>query len=330
MRWGLIGASAIAADALVPAIAQAGGTIAAVFSRSPAHGVAFAKEHGIPVATDSLATLLAEADLDVVYVSSVNALHAAQVEQAAAAGKHVLCEKPLATTVADAETMVRSCEAAGVVLAVNHHLREKPLLRAMRDAYRSGAIGELRAIRVAFATELPAPLRTWRLTEAASGGGVVLDLTVHSVDLVRFLVGDEFAVVASLTGRPAGAATETDAVTAFTLRGGATGVMNESFGVPHADTSVELHGTDGSLIACDALLPRSAGQLHLRRDGDRQALQTGPPADPYVRVVQALERSVRDGGAPSASGRDGAEALRVALGVVESAADGRAVALGAP
>lgn len=327
MNWGLVGASSIAAQHVVPAIRRAGGTIRAVHSHSAEHGARFARAHGIPVATTSLEELLKDRGVQAVYVSSVNALHAEQVEQAAAAGRHVLCDKPLATSEEDAAAMVAACRAAGVVLAVNHQSREKPVLREMRRMLRAGDIGELRAVHVAFATELPQVLRTWRLDDRAPGGGVVLDLTVHSADLVRFLVDDEFATVSALAGHALGPSTESEAVTAFRLARGTLGVLHESFTVPHAGTTAALHGSLGSLVASDVLLPTTPGRLHLRRgSGSRRVVPDGHH-DPYVGVIHAFTAAVEDGGAPSASGEDGLEAVRTALAVLESAATGRAVEL---
>lgn len=117
MQWGLIGASAIAGDHLIPAIRATGGTVVAVSSRSAERADGFARTHGIPVSTGELSTLLMLPEIDAAYVSSINAHHAEQVIQAAAAGKHVLCEKPITTTLADADATLEACDRAGVVLA---------------------------------------------------------------------------------------------------------------------------------------------------------------------------------------------------------------------
>src|SRR5881398_1998659 len=101
IRWGLVGASDIAATRVVPAMRRAGHSVAGVCSASPEHAAAYAKEHGFELATTNLEQLLS-ADIDAVYISSRNGEHAAQARAAAAAGRHVLLEKPLATTLEDA------------------------------------------------------------------------------------------------------------------------------------------------------------------------------------------------------------------------------------
>ncbi|TIU19864.1 MAG: Gfo/Idh/MocA family oxidoreductase, partial [Mesorhizobium sp.] len=123
VKWGLIGASTIARQFVINAIrAQQNSEIAAVMSSSPERATAYAKENGIPLAVSTLDELLGS-DIDAVYISTTNELHLEQALAAIRAGKHVLCEKPLALTSADARTMVAAAKAAGIVLGTNHHLR---------------------------------------------------------------------------------------------------------------------------------------------------------------------------------------------------------------
>ena len=141
--WGLIGASTIASAHMIDAIrANPGNQVVAVASSSPERGRAFAAQHGIAAAYDRVEDLLADPSVQVVYISTTNQLHHGQVLAAAAAGKQVLCEKPLAMSVADAAEMVQACRAAGVLLATNHHLRNAATHRKIRELIQSGAIGK--------------------------------------------------------------------------------------------------------------------------------------------------------------------------------------------
>ncbi len=103
------------------------------------------------------------ADIDAVYISTTNELHRDQLFAAAAAGKHVLCEKPLALTLADARAMVAECERRGVVMGTNHHLRNAATHRAMREAIAAGRIGKPLFARVFHAVYLPPHLQGWRI-----------------------------------------------------------------------------------------------------------------------------------------------------------------------
>ena len=124
LGWGLIGASDIARTRMIEAIrTQPNNTVVAVMSSQIARAQSYAAETNIPRAYDSLDALLSDPEVDVVYISTTNELHAQQTLAAARAGKHVLCEKPLALALDDAREMVATCQAAGVVMATNHHLR---------------------------------------------------------------------------------------------------------------------------------------------------------------------------------------------------------------
>jgi len=140
VRWGLIGASTIAREWVIDAIRATGGEVVAVMSGDPERANRFAAEKGITTAVTSLDALLGSG-IDAVYISTTNELHCSQTLSAAAAGKHVLCEKPLALNLTDARHMVEACKAAGIVMGTNHHLRNAATHRALRAAIKQGRIG---------------------------------------------------------------------------------------------------------------------------------------------------------------------------------------------
>src|SRR6185312_14455288 len=191
LRWGLIGASTIAAEHMLGAFRANGGEAVAVMSASAERAASYAKKHGIAHATTSLKELVESKDVDAVYVSTTNELHREPVFAAAAAGKHVLCEKPLALTLKDARAMVAECRKRGIVMGTNHHLRNAATHRAMREAIGQGRIGKPLFARVFHSVYLPAHLQGWRLDRPDAGGGVILDITVHDADTLRFVLGDD-------------------------------------------------------------------------------------------------------------------------------------------
>ena len=139
MNWGLIGASTIAAEHVISAIrAQDGNTILSVLSSDAARGTDYARRHDIPQAHTDLDALLEDDALDAVYISTTNEKHHAQALAAIAAGKHVLCEKPLAMTLAESVEMVKAAEVAGLVFATNHHLRNAGSWQYRHGAGRAG------------------------------------------------------------------------------------------------------------------------------------------------------------------------------------------------
>ena len=224
--------------------------------------------------------------------------------------------------------MIEACEEAGVVLATNHHLRAAPTLRAMREQVEAGAIGEIVAARVFHARSLREELRTWRLNRPEAGGGVVLDITVHDADVVRFLLADEVAEVIALTANQglAEPPLEDSAMGVMRMRGGQLVSFHDAFTVPHAETGVELHGTEGSLIGIEVLTPDPVGQVLLRRDDGLEELVIPERPPIYEEVVRRFDAAVRGKGSPLATGEDGAAALAIALAALESARSGRPVA----
>ena len=164
VRWGLIGATTIGREWMIDAIRAAGGVIVGVMSTNAERGRTYADTFGIGAAPTSIEALL-NLGIDAVYIATTNELHRDQCLAAAAAGKHVLCEKPLATNLADARAMVAACAAAGVVMGTNHHLRNAATHHAVRDAIRAGRIGRPLAIKVVHAGFLPEHLHGWRLKD---------------------------------------------------------------------------------------------------------------------------------------------------------------------
>jgi len=183
VKWGLIGASTIASRHMIGAIrAQSGHEIVSVLSSSGQRGQEFAASHEIAASTTSLDELLADAAIDAVYISTTNEKHLPQALAAIKAGKHVLCEKPLAMNVKDALSMVRAAEEAGLVFATNHHLRNAGSHIKIKQLIKSGKVGEVLSVRIFHAVYLPDFLQGWRINNAAAGGGVIADIVVHDAD----------------------------------------------------------------------------------------------------------------------------------------------------
>ncbi|MGZ8438923.1 MAG: Gfo/Idh/MocA family protein, partial [Candidatus Limnocylindrales bacterium] len=151
LRWGVLSSAKIAREKVIPGIARADRcTIVAIASRDLERARAVAAQAGIPVAHGSYEALLADRDVDAVYIPLPNHLHAEWVIAAARAGKHVLCEKPLALTAADAERMIEACEAEGVRLMEAFMYRLHPSWVAVRELVASGRIGRLVAVQCWF------------------------------------------------------------------------------------------------------------------------------------------------------------------------------------
>jgi 1,5-anhydro-D-fructose reductase (1,5-anhydro-D-mannitol-forming) len=326
VRWGLIGASTIAREWMIGAIRAEGGEIRSVLSRDPARGRAFAADHGIPQAAESLEALLD--GVDAVYISTTNDQHLAPALAAARAGKHVLCEKPLALTLADARLMIEVCTRAHVVLGTNHHLRNAATHRAMREAIAAGRIGRPLFARVFHAVFLPPHLQGWRIKDAATGAGVVMDITVHDADTLRFVLNDDPLAVTAMTQRAGMGedAIEDGVMGVLRFRKGTLAQFHDAFTTRHAGTGFEVHGEDGSLIGTDCMTQQPVGRVRLRTAQGEQDLPLGHE-NLYARAVRNFHAAIAGTGAPSADGGDGLWSLAVARATLAAAADGHETAI---
>lgn len=319
LRWALVGASDIAATKVLPAIRAVGDTAVVVRSGNRDHAEAWAREHEVPEAVTDLGAALQRDDVDAVYVSSVNAQHRVQVEAAAAAGKHVLAEKPLALSLEDAQAMVLACRAADVVMATNHHLPASPTHRAVRRAVQEGRVGEVRAVRVHHAVQLPDRLAGWRIDDPV-GGGVVLDVTVHDAAAVAALLGGR-ALTAQAVGLNQDNASggPFDAVmTLLEWEGGTLVQTHDAYNNPHLPTSLHVLGTDGALVAEDCNTGDPVGTVTFWRGQVSEPIDVGPRDDLYEVTVRAFGAAVAGEGDVVVTGEDGVRSLAVSLAVLES------------
>ena len=328
--WGLIGASDIAKTRMIAAInGQPDSAVVAVMSMSEERAKRYAAENGIPHSYASVEALLADRDVDVVYVSTTNERHKHEVTMAASAGKHVLCEKPLAMTMADAREMLERCKRARVVLGTNHHLRNAVTHRTLRRLIKEGAIGKPLAARVFHAVYLPPRLQGWRLETTGAGGGVILDITVHDADTLHFALDDDAEEVVALSGQQglAKSGLEDAVMGAIRFRSGLLAQFHDAFTIKHTRTGFEVHGTEGSLIAEDVMTQEPRGQLFLQKDEKREEVELGEHEDLYARQVRHFNAAVNGRGTPFATAEDGVRSLALATAVLESAKTGQRVAV---
>jgi 1,5-anhydro-D-fructose reductase (1,5-anhydro-D-mannitol-forming) len=306
--------------------AQPGHEVVAVASSSAERARSFAAENRIAGACDSVASLLAEPAVHAVYISTTNDLHLEQTLAAAAAGKHVLCEKPLALTVADARRMADACRAAGVVMATNHHLRNAATHRRIRELVQGGAIGRPLFARVFHAVYLPAALQGWRIQRPEAGGGVVLDITVHDADTLRFVLGAEpvEAVGMVASSGMARAGLEDGVMAVLRFDNGVLAQLHDAFTVPHAGTGLEVHGDRGSILGRNVMTQQPIGEVVLRTAAGEQAIAV-QHENLYVRGVAAFAAALRGEGQPAASAEDGVRSLAAAIAVLDACRSAGAV-----
>jgi len=328
LGWGLIGASDIAKTRMIEAInGQPDSRVVAVMSTNEERAKRYAAENGIPRYYVSVDGLLADPDVDIVYISTTNERHKAEVTAAAKAGKQVLCEKPLALSMTDARDMLETCKQARVVLGTNHHLRNAVTHRTVRRLIKEGVIGKPLAARVFHAVYLPPRLQGWRLKMPEAGGGVILDITVHDADTLHFALDDDAVEAVALSEQQglAQGALEDAVMGVIRFRSGLLAQFHDAFTIRHTHTGFEVHGTEGSLFGEDVMTQEPQGRIFIRKGEKREELDLGPHENLYAHQVRHFNAAVRGQGTPFATAEDGLRSLAVATAVLESTKTGRRV-----
>ncbi|NOK59416.1 MAG: Gfo/Idh/MocA family oxidoreductase [Chloroflexi bacterium AL-W] len=320
------------------AIAQTPGAKLIAVCRSDAAGAQQAAEQfGVPCETNYEA-LLARPDVDVVCICTPSGMHAAQTIQAAQAGKHVLVEKPMALTLADADAMIRACYDANVQLGVVLQRRTDPTFSMVRASITAHELGEmvLGSVNVPYVRpQTYYDSAAWRGTWALDGGGALMNQGIHLVDLLLWYMGDVAEVHANFTTRARNIEVE-DCVTA-TLRfaSGALGSMVATTaaepGFPHR---VEVYGTAGGVqIEGETVVRWNGGGSHRAAtttmsgsaDAGAGGSPTGISAVGHTNIVMDFVDAIGSGCAPLVPGAEGRRSLALVLAIYEAARSGQAV-----
>jgi xylose dehydrogenase (NAD/NADP) len=269
VRWGVLGAAWIADVAVLPALRKAAGAeVLAIASRDGARARELAGRHGVERVHADYAALLADPDLDAVYVPLPNSLHLPWTLRALAAGKHVLCEKPLAMNATEAREMAETAGASGRLLMEAAMYRFHPRLCELKASL---ADTEVRHVSASFAFAIDKP-GNYRL-RPDMGGGALLDVGFYTADVARWLLGEPERVEAVIRGD----AVDMSCSALLGFAGGAQATMFASFEAPELQ---EL------LIVCADRVERV----------DRPFTGWEEPDDPYRLMVEAFSRAVRTGG----------------------------------
>lgn len=300
--------------------------LAGIADPDPARGQAMAAQFGTSYFPAEAALL--DQQLDGVVVTSENVYHRQLVEMAAGAGvKAVLCEKPLATTTEDARAMVSACAAAGVSLATAFPCRYSPAFQRLREQVQAGAIGDVLALRGTNHGKMPGG---WFVNTSLSGGGAVIDHTVHVADLNRLLLGREAAEVYAEIGH--GFYHETWEDTGFLsigYQGGVFATLDTSWSRPPSfpawgDVTLQVVGTEG-VLDLDMF---SQNLVHYGGPAGGGAVWDHWGSGTDAGLMSDFLRLAAGQPAPNlATGEDGLRALAVAEAAYKSAASGEPVAV---
>ena len=330
---GLVGAGTIGKLHARALAGLDGARLVAVAEPREEAGRALAGEHGAAWHA-RLEDLLARPDVDAVVLCTPSGLHPEQAVAAAAAGKHVVTEKPMATTLAGADRMIRACDEAGVRLAVIFQYRFNRDALRLKRAVEAGLLGRP-IVGNAFVhwhrTQAYYESGGWRGTWALDGGGALMNQSIHAIDLLRWVMGPVTEVAAVAGALTHAIETEDTATAALRFASGAQGVIQGTTSI-HEDRPVrlEIHGTEGSAI----LEAMASARLTLwRPNRDAEVLSAAeltalpeaadePFGTAHRRQLAAIVAALREGREPPVPGAEARHPLELILGIYRAARQG--------
>ncbi len=342
--WGVIGCGGIADRRTIPEgiIPARGAELVAVQDIAPERVRAVAEKYGVPGYT-SVEELLAADGVDAVYIATPTNVHHEQTIAAARAGKHVLCEKPLALTLEECEASIAACAEAGVKLGTNFMMRFHACHTKIKQMLDSGALGTPVLGRAELTCWYPPIPGAFRQIPELGGGGALIDMGNHCIDLLEMFFG-KVARVSCFTGNLVqDYQSEDTAVVVLQFRCGAVGMVDTLFNVPDAAARnmLEVYGSKGSLVTKGTIGQDSSGSISaVVESGDKgydaaQVRDTGSPEEiitpevvnMYQAAIEGFCAAIENDTEPPVSGADGLWSHRVIEACYQSARTGRAVAL---
>ena len=325
LGWGVIGIGNIVQGTIAPAmVAEPNCDLVAAVSRDQGRADEFATKFGAGYAYTDYEEMLANPEVEAVFVATPNAQHPEQVIAAARAGKHVLCDKPLAVDVVGAERALRACHDAGVTLGVNFHYRHLPWIHDVTRMIGDGVIGEVKVVNL----EVGSGTRNydnWRADPRLAGLGSVHNVGIHGLDFLRVILDSEpIEVMAMFDHAPGSGSVEMLALVMLRFENGAIVYSNLNETVANPPNDIVIYGSEGRIVGRALTRARSDGDLAvLTKDGETV---TGYPApEAHRRSVAAFTHAVLSSSQPTASGLDGLRSAQLCEAISRSAKERRLV-----
>ena len=307
--------------------------VTALVSGDRDKALAAARQYGVPERSiynyDNFDSIRDNPDVDIVYVVLPNSMHAEYTIRAARAGKHVMCEKPMAVSVRECEAMIAACEAAGRKLMIGYRCHFEPFnLEAMRLA-RAGAAGKIRYVRSEHGFVQNDPSR-WRLKRALAGGGSLMDMGVYSLQAARYMTGEEPVAVTAResTDRSDPRFREVEDIIEWTLEF-PSGAIAGCQSMYSANQNHILLMGDAGRIELEPATRYSGNRMWTGKDGRERDITPppGPGKTQFAGQLDHLSQCVLDGREPIVSGAEGLRDMRIVEAIYRSAREGRTVKL---
>lgn len=337
--FAIVGLGRLAIDQILPGMSKSKHCKpVALVSGSPEKARKIAAQYGIRSEAiydyASYDRLASNPEVKVIYIVLPNSMHAEFVLRGAKAGKHILCEKPMATTAVDCERMIAACNAAGVKLMIAYRQQYEPMNRALGKMMREQKLGPIRSI-VATNTQDQGDPNQWRQNKKLAGGGCLPDVGIYCLNAARFLCGEEPVEVFGATWQPKDDPrfTEVEATCSFTLRFPSGLLASCSTGYSgHRSQFLRLECADGwaelnPAFGYTGLKMRSSRFI----DGNETVMEPRiEEQDQFALEMDHMARCVLDNTLPHTPGEEGLQDQRLVDAIYESARTGRAVKVSPP
>jgi predicted dehydrogenase len=266
--------------------------------------------------------MLSSSDVDAVYISTPVYTHALLTKQAAAAHKHILCEKPMAITWDDCVEMVSAAEVNGVVLQIGYMMRFHPYHRFIKQQIDSGELGSIHFIHlertalIDFKSGAIAAQRLWFVNKRLSGGGAFMDLGSHLINLLFYFFGDDVQSYNLIGNIDEDLGVELSGLASLNYQSGTLATVLASWEVPLHDNIVQVYGEKASIQAMRTVGPYTDSKLEFIQDGNRQEVIL-PYENHYVKQLKHFRDCVLNGGEPITSGRICLASERMRINLLE-------------
>ena len=332
----VVGIGHLSLEQIIPGFAQATDVrLAALVSGHREKALTIAAQHGLPASAvydyDNFDTIKNNPGIDIVYIVLPNSMHADFTERAAKAGKHVLCEKPMATDVAEAERMVKACADAKVKLMIAYRLQYDATHRALIDMARSNQFGKLKYIE-AVNGQNDAANGQWRQIKALAGGGSLPDVGLYCLNAFRYITGEEPVSITARTTQPKGDPRfkEIEDLCTFTLEfpSGVVATGTSAYGF-HENRQLRCMA-ESAWFGLDPAFSYSNLEMHIgRKEGLSNARDTRvwTPKNQFAVEMDAFATAIRANQQPHTPGEEGLQDQRIMAAIYEAAAGGHVVTM---
>jgi len=316
IRWGIIGCGDVTEVKSGPAFQKAAGSaLVAVMRRDREKAADYARRHGVPRHYDRAADLLADPEVDAVYVATPPSSHCALALEAAAAGKPCLVEKPMATNHAECVRIVEAFGRRKVPLFVAYYRRALPRFLKVRGLLRYGAIGTVSSVHITHYDFLTVGegTKAWHFDAAVAGAGLFYDLGSHGVDLLDFLLGPIASASGHASNTGGSYAVEDVTAASFAFESGPVGTGVWNFNADHREDRIVVTGSAGTL----RVPVFTDGDIVVSRDGQEERFEFRNPPHIHQPFIQTVVDQLLGRGLCESTGESGARASRVLEQCVE-------------